>query len=68
MTLRTIATTIDSGDFDRRDGMTGGFRRVLADTNYQLGAESVGREGFVPYFTTLTLIAGLLAVWAICAI
>jgi hypothetical protein len=33
-----------------------------------LGAESVGREGFVPYFTTLTLIAGLLAVWAICAI
>ncbi len=67
MTLRTIATTIDSGDFERRDGMTGGLRRVVADTNSQLGAV-VGREGFVPYFTTLTLIAGLLAFWAICAI
>jgi hypothetical protein len=69
MTLRTLATTIDWGDFERRDEMTSGFRRVLADTNHQLGIESVGRENIVPYLTTLTLVGGLLALWAqICAI
>jgi hypothetical protein len=69
MTLRTIATTIDAGDFNRPDGMSGGFRRVVADAHYQLGVESVGRGGIAPYLTALTLVAGLLMVWAgLCAI
>ncbi len=69
MTTRTIATTIYSGDFDQLDGITGGFRRVVADAHYQLGVERVGRGGIAPYLTTLTLVAGLLIVWAgLCAI
>jgi hypothetical protein len=66
MATRTIAITLDSGDFDRRDGMTGGFRRMVADAHYQL---SDGRGRIAPYLTTLTLVAALLAVWAgLCAI
>jgi hypothetical protein len=69
MTTRTIAANIDLGDFDQPDGTTGGFRRVVADAHYQIGAESVGRGGIMPYLTTLTLVAGLLGVWAgLCAI
>ncbi len=48
MITRTIATTTYSGDFDRLDGMTGGFRRVVADAQYQLGVERVGRGGIAP--------------------
>jgi hypothetical protein len=69
MTMRTIVATIDLGDFNRPDGTTGGFRRVVADAHYQLGVEGAGRGGIASYLTTLTLVAGLLAVWAgLCAI
>jgi hypothetical protein len=69
MTMRTIVTTIDLGDFNWLDGTTGGFHRGGADAHYKLGVESVGRGGFMPYLTTLTLVAGLLMVWAgLCAI
>jgi hypothetical protein len=69
MTMRTIATTIDLGGFDRPDGTTGGFRQVVADAHYQIGDEGAGRGGIAPYRTTLTIVAGLLMVWAgLCAI
>jgi len=68
MTTRTIAATTDLGDPDRFDETMGGLSRVVA-AHYQLGVERAGREGVEPYLTTLTLIAGLLAVWAgLCAI
>jgi hypothetical protein len=69
MTTRTIAATIDSGDFDRLDGTTGGSHGVVADAHYQLGVERVGRGVIAPYLATLALVAGLLLVWAgLCAI
>ncbi len=69
MTLRTIATTIDLSDFDQLDGTTGSFCRVAVDAHNQIGVDNVGRGGIAPYLTTLTLVAGLLMVWAgLCAI
>ncbi len=69
MTLLTKATTIETGDFDRREGMAGGILQVVADTNNRPDVANVGREGVLPYLTTLTLITGLLALWAeLCAI
>jgi hypothetical protein len=39
------------------------------DAHYQMGVDNVGRGGIAPYLTTLTLVAGLLMVWAgLCAI
>jgi hypothetical protein len=69
MTLRTITTTIDLGDFERLDGTMGGFCRAAVDAYYQIGVDNVGRGGNAPYLTTLPLVAGLLMVWAgLCAI
>jgi hypothetical protein len=68
MTTRTIAVTVGLGDPDRLDGTMGGLSRVVA-AHYQPGVEGAGLEGIVPYLTALTLIAGLMAVWAgLCAI
>lgn len=69
MTMQTIATTIALGNFGRPVGTTGGFRRAVSDGLYHIGVESVWRGGIAPYLATLTLIAGLLVVWAgLCAI
>ncbi len=69
MTMQTIATTIALGNFGGPDGTTGGFRRAVSDGLYHIGVESVWRGGIAPYLATLTLIAGLLVVWAgLCAI
>ena len=69
MTTRTIATAIVLGNFGRPDGTTSSFRRAVADGLYHIGVESVWRGGLAPYLATLTLVAGLLVVWAgLCAI
>jgi len=68
MTMRTI-TTIALGNFGRPDGTPGGFRRAVADGLYHIAVENVWRGVIAPYLATLTLVAGLLVVWAgLCAI
>ena len=58
MTVRAVPAT---------DGQGRLCRAVAA--HYQLEIEPAGREGILPYLMTLTLIAGLMAVWAgLCAI
>jgi hypothetical protein len=69
MTTRTIATTIILENFGGPDGTTGSVRRAVSDGLYHIGVEGVWRGGIAPYLVTLTLVAGLLVVWAgLCSI